>query len=149
MDSLQVTIKTNLLDRSWRKRRLILRRGRLISNIFGAKAHANVLKGTVLTDRKSNCIRIGLRTKYGSRQSIRLYVLGGGFCYSVISCRRYTAPALLASLKYAYSPCVLSSSLSSFFRFRFGHRFLPPSLPPLRPSSISPPGRAAKQPAGM
>ena len=38
--------------------------------------------------------------------------LGGGFCYySVISARRYTPPALLASLKYAYSPCVLSSFL--------------------------------------
>ena len=36
--------------------------------------------------------------------------LGGGFCYSVSSPRRCThPPALLASLKYAYSPCVLSS----------------------------------------
>ena len=34
--------------------------------------------------------------------------LGSGFCYSVISSRRYTPPALLVSLKYAYSPCVLS-----------------------------------------
>ena len=30
--------------------------------------------------------------------------LGGRFCYSVILPRRYTPPALLASLKYAYSP---------------------------------------------
>ena len=51
-------------------------------------------------------------------------------------------PALLASLKYAYSPCVLSSvfsltfsvmliyyyfsSLPSIFRFRFGHRLFHP-----------------------
>ena len=52
--------------------------------------------------------------------------------YSVISSRGYTPPALLASLKYAYSACVLSScvadvdlfsfiffSLSSFFDFDF------------------------------
>ena len=69
-----------------------------------------------------------------------LLFLGGGFCYSVISSRRYTPPALIASLNYAYSPCVLSSfffllccvadvDLSFFFsflpahfRFRFGHR---------------------------
>ena len=42
----------------WIDLRLILRRGRPISNIFGAKAHANVLKGTFSTDCKSNCIRI-------------------------------------------------------------------------------------------
>ena len=35
-----------ILDRSWRKLQVILGRGRPISNIFGAKAHANVLKGT-------------------------------------------------------------------------------------------------------
>ena len=64
--------------------------------------------------------------------------LGGGFCCSVISSWRYTPPALLASRKYAYSPCVLSSflrsrcwliyfsSLPSLFRFRFGHRLFPP-----------------------
>ena len=46
------------LDRSWRKLHVILRRRRLISNIFGAKAHANVLKGTFSTDCKSNCIII-------------------------------------------------------------------------------------------
>ena len=34
--------------------------------------------------------------------------LGGGFCYSVVSSRRYTPSALLASLKYEYSPFVLS-----------------------------------------
>ena len=34
--------------------------------------------------------------------------LGGGFCCSVISSRRYTPRALLASLKYAYFSCVLS-----------------------------------------
>ena len=33
--------------------------------------------------------------------------LGGGFCSSVISSLRYNPPALLASLKYAYAPCVL------------------------------------------
>ena len=38
-----------------------------------------------------------------------LLFLGGGFCYSVLSSRRYTPPALIASLNYAYSPCVLSS----------------------------------------
>ena len=45
---------------------------------------------------------------FASLLSLRL---GGGFCYSVISPRRYTPPALLASLKHAYSPCVLSSFL--------------------------------------
>ena len=55
------------LDRSWRKLRLILRQVRPISNIFGAKAHANVLKGIFWTDCKSNCIRIGLR--YLSKKS--------------------------------------------------------------------------------
>ena len=49
------------LDRSWRKLRLILRRGSPISNIFGAKAHANVLKDTFSTNCKSNCMRIGLK----------------------------------------------------------------------------------------
>ena len=58
------------------------------------------------------------------------------FCYS----RRYTPPALLASLKDAYSPCVLSllaslmltyflfflSSLPSLFGFRYGHRLFHP-----------------------
>ena len=39
--------------------------------------------------------------------------LGGGYCYSVVRSRRYTPPALLASLKHAYSPCVLSSFLRS------------------------------------
>ena len=48
------------LDGSWKKLRLILRRGRPICDIVGAKAHANVLKGTFSTDGKSNCIRIGL-----------------------------------------------------------------------------------------
>ena len=65
--------------------------------------------------------------------------LGGGFCCSVFSSRRYIPPALLASLKYACSPCVLYyffvlscvadvdlswffSSLYSLFRVRFGHR---------------------------
>ena len=48
------------LDRSWRKLRLILRRGRPISNVFGAKARANVQKGTFSTDCKSNCVTIGL-----------------------------------------------------------------------------------------
>ena len=38
--------------------------------------------------------------------------LCGGFCCSVISSRRYTPPALLASLKYTYSPCMLSYFLS-------------------------------------
>ena len=41
--------------------RLILRRGRLISNIFGANVYANVLKGTFSTDCKSHRIRIGLK----------------------------------------------------------------------------------------
>ena len=50
------------LDRSWRKPRLILRRGRPIYKIFGAKAHANELKGTFSTDCKSICIRIDLTT---------------------------------------------------------------------------------------
>ena len=48
------------LDRSWRKLRVILRRGRSISDIFGANVHANVLKATFSTDCKSNCVRIGL-----------------------------------------------------------------------------------------
>ena len=47
------------LDRSWRKLQFILRRGKLISTIFEANVHANVLKGTLSTDCKSNCMRIG------------------------------------------------------------------------------------------
>ena len=50
-------------DRPWRKLQVILRRVRPISNIFGAKAHANVRKGTFSTDCKSNCVRIGLTNK--------------------------------------------------------------------------------------
>ena len=79
-------------------------------------------------------------TKYGTLAHPHSYTirfsfrfpafLGGGFWYSVISSRPYTPPALLASLKYAYSPCVLSScvvhvdfffffsSLHSLFRCR-------------------------------
>ena len=38
------------LGRSWRKLRIILRRGRPIFNIFGAKAHSEALKGTFSTD---------------------------------------------------------------------------------------------------
>ena len=49
------------LDKSWRKLRLMLSRGRLFSNVIGAKPHANVLKGTCSTDWKSNCIIIGLK----------------------------------------------------------------------------------------
>ena len=49
------------MDRSWRKLQVILMRGRPISNIFGAKAHASVLGGTLSTDSKSNCVRIGLK----------------------------------------------------------------------------------------
>ena len=48
---------------SWRKVRIILGRGRPISNIFGAKAHANILKGAFSTDCKSNCIIIGSRRR--------------------------------------------------------------------------------------
>ena len=44
-----------------RKVPLILRRGRPISNIFAANAHANILKRVCSTDSKSNCISIGLR----------------------------------------------------------------------------------------
>ena len=44
--------------------RLILRRRRPISNIFGTKAHANVLKGTLSMDCKSNFVRIGLRAYF-------------------------------------------------------------------------------------
>ena len=53
--------------------------------------------------------------------------LGGGFYFSVISSRRYTPPALLASLKYAHSPCVLSSSLRCWcwLIFYFFLLFLP------------------------
>ena len=56
--------------------------------------------------------------------------LGGGFCYSVISSRRCTPPALLAGLKYAYSACVLFSSfflallMLTYLRFFFSS-FLP------------------------
>ena len=49
-------------------------------------------------------------------------------CYSVISSGRYTPPALLASLKYAYSPCVLSSLLTCVLAVDF---FFPPSVPSL------------------
>ena len=38
--------RETVLNISWRKLRLILRRGRPTSNIFGANAHANVLKGS-------------------------------------------------------------------------------------------------------
>ena len=59
------------------------------------------------------------------------------FCYFVSALRRTPSPALLASLKYACSPCVLSSFLRSWcwfiyffllflFRFRFGHRLCHP-----------------------
>ena len=51
--------------------------------------------------------------------------LGGGFCYSVISSRRYTPPALLASLKYAYSPCMLSSCVLDVDLSLFLFLFLP------------------------
>ena len=50
------------LDRSWRKLRLIPRRGRPISNIFGSKTHANVVKGTFSTDCISDCVGIGRLT---------------------------------------------------------------------------------------
>ena len=64
------------LDKSWRKLQLILRRGRPISNIFEARAHANVLKATFSTDCKSNFIRIGLRLlkRIGRMQSQRYIV---------------------------------------------------------------------------
>ena len=68
--------------------------------------------------------------------------LGGRFCYSAISFRRYAPPALLATLKYAYEvfpiaccllSCVLDVDLPRFpfslsglasLRFRFGYRFI-------------------------
>ena len=49
------------LDRYWRKLLDILMRGIPISNVFGAKGHANVLKVTFSTDCKSNCMILGLR----------------------------------------------------------------------------------------
>ena len=67
-DRIEKTKWETALDRFWRKLRLILRRARPISNIFGAKAHANVLQGTFSTDCKSNCIIIGLRRKKGKKQ---------------------------------------------------------------------------------
>ena len=48
--------------------------------------------------------------------------LGGGFCYSVISSRRYTPPALLASLKYACFPlayCLLAFLMLTYLYFCF------------------------------
>ena len=94
------------------------------------------------------CIRDRSFTVWFLYRLLRFYFrfpafLGGGFCYSDISSRRYTPAALLASLKYAYSPCVLSSflscvvdvdlslffsSLPSLFRFRFGHRLFHPVI---------------------
>ena len=37
--------------------------------------------------------------------------LGGGFCHSVFSSRRYKPPALIVSLKHAYYPSMLSTFL--------------------------------------
>ena len=62
-DSLQLgpwTSGITALGRPWRKLQVILRRWRPISNILGAKAHVNVLKGTFSTYYKSS-IRIGLK----------------------------------------------------------------------------------------
>ena len=56
------SVKQLWIDRSSRKLQLILRRGRSISKISEAKAHANVLKGTFSTDCKSNCLRTGQST---------------------------------------------------------------------------------------
>ena len=56
------SVKQLWIDRSSRKLQLILRRGRAISKISEAKAHANVLKGTFSTDCKSNCLRTGQST---------------------------------------------------------------------------------------
>ena len=60
-----------------KKLQVVLRRGRPISNMFGAKAHANVLRGTFSTDYKSNCIIIGLKivllTRVASRGVTDLY----------------------------------------------------------------------------
>ena len=47
-------------DKIWRELRHILRRERTNFNISGAKAHANVLKGTFSADCESDCKRIGL-----------------------------------------------------------------------------------------
>ena len=66
------------------------------------------------------------RFKYTRYSTFRFPAfLGGGFCYSVISSRRYTPPALLASLKYRLSmriplaccllSCVLDDDLVLFF----------------------------------
>ena len=55
--------------------------------------------------------------------------LGGGLCYSVIPSWRHPPPALLSSLKYASSLCVLSSFLRCWcwllFSFFFFLLFLP------------------------
>ena len=48
------------LDRFWIKLRRILTRGRSIFQIVGAKAHANVLKGTFSKGCTFNCIRSGV-----------------------------------------------------------------------------------------
>ena len=64
------------LDRSWRKLRLILRRGRPISNISGQKLIRTYRKkGVFSTDWKSKCIRIGLRAprSVGRRCSARVH----------------------------------------------------------------------------
>ena len=47
------------------------------------------------------------------------WFLGDGFSYSVIFCRSLTPPALVASLKYAYSPCMLSYFLRCWWYVLF------------------------------
>ena len=49
--------RETFLIRSWRKLQVIPSRGRPISNVFEAKAHANVLKGTFSTDCKLVMVR--------------------------------------------------------------------------------------------
>ena len=60
------SIQLGYNPRSDRKKRFKLETylDRPMSNTFGAKAHANVLKGTFSTDCKSDCIRISLTRFY-------------------------------------------------------------------------------------
>ena len=71
------------LERSWRKLRLILRRGGPILHIFGEIAHANVLKDIFLMDWKSNCIYEGF-----AQESISSVTLVHLICSTIWSRRR-------------------------------------------------------------
>ena len=132
-----VTFDCSLLRNIRRENRMHTRYYSLLIEVFG------LLPGThfelqVLTALSCSVFFLFYRLRFSFRFSV---ILDGGLWYSIFLSWRYTPLALLANLKYAYSPLRAVFFLAflmtnfiflpflpfyRFFRLRFGHRLFHP-----------------------